>query len=233
MPPQTSHILQPLDLSCFSPLKARYRQLIEGLSTIHDSAPVKKQRFINCYHEARNKRLEKLQIQAGWRAAGLFPFNHQKGLKNPFTQPSPQPRLKTPEPPSRKRKIDDIHTPREPAEVYAIFQIYRESNEGVRSENLLTRKIAKSIGELQAQLAEKMTIIEAQALEIERLSQSKRRKRITVDANTQFSNIEVIKRAQEEAELISDKEVEERAQRKKGVSKVVEKVADQTNTYLI
>ncbi|KAI0997122.1 hypothetical protein K3495_g11060 [Podosphaera aphanis] len=76
-----------------------------------------------------------------------------------------------------------------------------------------------------------MTIIEAQALEIERLSQSKRIKRITVDANTQFSNIEVIKRAQEEAELVSDKEVEDRAQRKKGVSKVVEKVADQTNTY--
>ncbi|KAI0992819.1 hypothetical protein K3495_g15365 [Podosphaera aphanis] len=76
-----------------------------------------------------------------------------------------------------------------------------------------------------------MTIIEAQALEIERLSQSKRRKRITVDANTQFSNIEVIKRAQKEAELVSDKEVEDRAQRKKGVSKVVEKVADQTNTY--
>ncbi|KAI1005843.1 hypothetical protein K3495_g2376 [Podosphaera aphanis] len=76
-----------------------------------------------------------------------------------------------------------------------------------------------------------MTIIEAQALEIERLSESKRRKRITVDANTQISNIEVIKRAQEEAELVSDKEVEDRAQRKKGVSKVVEKVADQTNTY--
>ncbi|KAI0992756.1 hypothetical protein K3495_g15429 [Podosphaera aphanis] len=76
-----------------------------------------------------------------------------------------------------------------------------------------------------------MTIIEAQALEIERLSQSKRRKRITVDANIQFSNTEVIKRAQEIAELVSDKEVEDRAQRKKGVSKVVEKVADQTNTY--
>ncbi|KAI1000789.1 hypothetical protein K3495_g7406, partial [Podosphaera aphanis] len=130
-----------------------------------------------------------------------------------------------------KRKIDDIHTPRKPADVYAIFQIYRESNEGVRSENLLTRKIAKLTGELQAQLAEKMTIIEAQALEIERLSQSKRRKKITVDANTQFLNIEVIKRAQEEAELVSDKELEDGAQRKKGVSKVVEKVADQTNTY--
>ena len=72
------------------------------------------------------------------------------------------------------------------------------------------RKIAKSTGELQAQLAEKATIIEAQALEIERLSQSKRRKRITVDTNTQFSNIEVIKRAQEEAKLVSGKEAENR-----------------------
>ncbi|KAI0992822.1 hypothetical protein K3495_g15362 [Podosphaera aphanis] len=103
----------------------------------------------------------------------LVPLQPSKRSEESFTQPSPQPRLKTPEPPSRKRKFDDIHTPRKPADVYAIFQIHRESNEGVRSENLLTRKIAKSIGELQAQLAEKMTIIEAQALEIERLSQSK------------------------------------------------------------
>lgn len=47
MPPHTSHILLPLDLSCISPLKARYRQLIEDLSTIHDSAPIKSRYLLN------------------------------------------------------------------------------------------------------------------------------------------------------------------------------------------
>ncbi|KAI1008083.1 hypothetical protein K3495_g153 [Podosphaera aphanis] len=114
MPPHTSHILQPLDLSCFSPLKARYRRLIEDLFTIHDSAPIKKQRFIKCHYEARNERLTVIQIKGGWRAAGLFPFNRQKGLKNPFTQTPSHPHPITPE-----RQIDDILTPHKPADVYA------------------------------------------------------------------------------------------------------------------
>lgn len=58
-------------------------------------------------------------------------------------------------------------------------------------------------------MAKKMTIIEAQALEIELLSQSKRM-RIAVNVNTQFSNIEVIKR-EKGAEVVSAKKVGHRA----------------------
>ncbi|OCK75852.1 CENP-B protein [Lepidopterella palustris CBS 459.81] len=46
LPPHSSYILQPLDLSCFSPLKSRYRSQIAALAVLDDSAPVKKQRFI-------------------------------------------------------------------------------------------------------------------------------------------------------------------------------------------
>ncbi|KAI1002391.1 hypothetical protein K3495_g5811 [Podosphaera aphanis] len=195
MPPHTSHILQPLDLSCFSPLKARYRQLIESLSTIHDTASLKKQRFTNYYNDARHERLAVSQIKAGWRAAGLFPFNRQKGLRNRFTLPTLKQRPTTPEPSSCKRKLDEIHTPRKPADVHASLQNFRDKNELTRGTTLFMRKFTKSIGEFQAQLAEKTIVNDAQALKIERLSASKKRKRISVNPNTQFSDIEAIKKA--------------------------------------
>ncbi|KAI1004041.1 hypothetical protein K3495_g4170 [Podosphaera aphanis] len=197
MPPHTSHIPQPLDLSCFSPLKARYRQLIESLSTIYDTASLKKQRFTNCYNDDPHERLAVSRIKAGWRAAGLFPFNRQKGLRNRFTLPTPKQRPTTPEPSSCKCKLHEIHTPRKPADVHASNQNFRDKNYLTRGTTLFMRKVTKSIGEFQAQLAEKTIVNNAQAFEIERLSASKKRKRISDHPNTQFSDIEAIKKAQE------------------------------------
>jgi hypothetical protein len=44
--PHSSHVLQPLDLTCFSLIKSRYRREIANLSRFKDSALVKKVRFI-------------------------------------------------------------------------------------------------------------------------------------------------------------------------------------------
>ncbi|KAI0996264.1 hypothetical protein K3495_g11915 [Podosphaera aphanis] len=184
MPPHTSHILQPLDLLCFSSLKARYRRLIEDLSTIHDSAPIKKQRFIKCYNEARNERLTVIQIKGGWRAAGLFPFNRQKGLKNPFTQLPSQSRPITPERQINKRQIDDILIPHKPAEVHGAIQAVRGNNELTRGTALFMRKTAKSIGQLQAQIAEERMKNQALSLENGRLSANEKRKKVIADPNT-------------------------------------------------
>ncbi|KAI0991083.1 hypothetical protein K3495_g17104, partial [Podosphaera aphanis] len=53
LPAHSSHILQPLDLAPFSVLKSKYRNQISDLSALNDAAPVKKERFIKFYHEAR------------------------------------------------------------------------------------------------------------------------------------------------------------------------------------
>ena len=91
-PPHTSHILQPLDLTCFSPLKSRYREILNNLVSISDGAPLKKRNFLSCYYEARSSHLTERQIRAGWEAAGLKPWNPQKGLESRFTQkPIPPP----------------------------------------------------------------------------------------------------------------------------------------------
>ncbi|KAI0993614.1 hypothetical protein K3495_g14570 [Podosphaera aphanis] len=82
-----------------------------------------------------------------------------------------------------------------------------------RGTTLFMRKVTKSIGEFQAQLAEKTIVNDAQALEIERLSASKKRKRISVNSNTQISDNEAIKTAQEEAKVASAIDTQNRTRR--------------------
>ena len=80
IPAHTSHILQPLDLASFSVVKTKYRSQIRELSALDNAAPVKKERFISYYHQARDQGLSQRVIRAGWKASGLAPYNPQKVL---------------------------------------------------------------------------------------------------------------------------------------------------------
>jgi hypothetical protein len=55
LPAHASHVLQPLDLGVFAPLKSRYRSQIAALASLDDASPVKKQRFLTCYNSARQE----------------------------------------------------------------------------------------------------------------------------------------------------------------------------------
>ena len=54
--PYSSHVLQPLDLACFSAIKSWYRAQIADLARFEDSAPIKL-RFVGYYHKARDESL--------------------------------------------------------------------------------------------------------------------------------------------------------------------------------
>lgn len=73
LPPHSTHILQPLDRSCFSPIKTSYRNQIADLASLENSAPIKKTRFIEYYAKARVEGLTERNIRSGWRAAGISP----------------------------------------------------------------------------------------------------------------------------------------------------------------
>ncbi|KAM4067970.1 DDE superfamily endonuclease [Hirsutella rhossiliensis] len=68
LPPHTSHVLQPLDLSVFSALKHYYRKQVGFLSLLTDSSPVGKQNFLSCYQKAREQALTVSNIKGGWKA---------------------------------------------------------------------------------------------------------------------------------------------------------------------
>ena len=80
LPPHSSHVLQPLDLSVFSPLKSRYRKEVGYLTLLTDSSPLGKQNFLTCYQKARKEALSAKNIKNGWKATGLWPKSMAKPL---------------------------------------------------------------------------------------------------------------------------------------------------------
>ncbi|KAF1989326.1 DDE-domain-containing protein, partial [Aulographum hederae CBS 113979] len=83
LPAHTSHITQPLDISIFGPLKTRYHQAVDGLRSLDDDSIVKKRNFVSIYTQARIQAITEANRRAGFRGAGIVPYNPSKVLDNP------------------------------------------------------------------------------------------------------------------------------------------------------
>ena len=79
MPPHSSHLLQPLDVSCFAPLKHLYGQRVqeEMQKGIHS---IKREDFIYIYPAVHQQALSSLNIQSGFKATGLVPLLSERIL---------------------------------------------------------------------------------------------------------------------------------------------------------
>ncbi|KAL1957219.1 hypothetical protein VTO42DRAFT_6253 [Malbranchea cinnamomea] len=73
MPPHSSHLLQPLDMSCFSALKKAYGRLVENQIRCGINH-VDKIDFLSLYLDAHACGFSEQNIQSGFRATGLIPF---------------------------------------------------------------------------------------------------------------------------------------------------------------
>ena len=90
MPPHSSHMLQPLDVGCFGPLKAAYSKQNQALirnSVFH----VTKEDFIHSFHQAFVASFTQANVQAGFRGSGLWPLDPETVLANldPIVTSSP------------------------------------------------------------------------------------------------------------------------------------------------
>ena len=73
MPAHSSHLLQPLDVGCFSPLKSAYRRLVAaGIRAGINH--VDKPEFLSIYTSARAEALSADNIHSSFRATGLIPL---------------------------------------------------------------------------------------------------------------------------------------------------------------
>lgn len=84
LPAHSSHVLQPLDLSVFSPLKRAYRKELNNIPRCSDSTVAGRRIMLICYKKARDLALRPENCTAGWHASGLWPVNKQKPLRNPL-----------------------------------------------------------------------------------------------------------------------------------------------------
>ena len=92
MPPHSSHLLQLLDVACFSPLKRVYGDEISALarSRIHY---INKETFLPAFKATFSKVFTAENVRAGFRGAGLVPHNPEVVLSKLDV------RLRTPTPP--------------------------------------------------------------------------------------------------------------------------------------
>jgi hypothetical protein len=74
MPPHSSHLLQPLDVGCFSPLKRAYSRQIEVLMKSHVNHVTKLEFFI-AFKTAFYSVFTEDNVKAGFRGAGLVPHD--------------------------------------------------------------------------------------------------------------------------------------------------------------
>lgn len=92
MPPHSSHLLQPLDVGCFGPLKTVYGRQIETLMRLHINH-ITKLEFLPVFKEAWKATFTKENICSGFRGAGLVLFDPEHVISNLDVK------LRTPTPP--------------------------------------------------------------------------------------------------------------------------------------
>ncbi|RKK15601.1 hypothetical protein BFJ66_g18058, partial [Fusarium oxysporum f. sp. cepae] len=177
LPAHCSHVLQPLDLGCFSSLKAAYRTLVGEHTALTDSTRVGKQRFLDFYARAREIGFRKENIRSGWRAAGLWPVNINKPLASRWVMVLTKSAL----PPS---ETHDIVTPKRGGDVVKLFSAKSSSP----SSRLSIRKAAAALDKVAIELAMKDREIERLRAQLE-AAQPKKKRKIRQDPNECFISL--------------------------------------------
>ena len=88
MPPHSSHLLQPLDVSCFSPLKHLYGQRVQELIQKRIYS-IKKEDFLYIYPAVHQQALSLSNIKSGFTATGLVPLSPARVLSKIPKTPTP------------------------------------------------------------------------------------------------------------------------------------------------
>ena len=93
MPAHTSHILQPLDVSCFGPLKKAYSSQIENKMRLGVNH-ITKEEFLPAFFIAHQQTMTVETIISGFKATGLVPFDPERVLTDlgPIIEATPSPR---------------------------------------------------------------------------------------------------------------------------------------------
>ncbi|KAJ3571483.1 hypothetical protein NPX13_g5366 [Xylaria arbuscula] len=108
MPPHSSHLLQPLDIALYSPLKRAYSKEIEQFIKASINHITKPEFFI-AFKAAHFAIFKEENIKSGFRAAGLVPYNPDEVIRKLDV------RLRTPTPGPSRPGTASTYNPQTPS----------------------------------------------------------------------------------------------------------------------
>ena len=82
LPPNTTHLTQPLDKGCFSPLKMSWRKKCQSFLNRHSGRVVTKYEFSRLFGEVWLESMSMSNVIAGFRCTGIFPLDRAALLPN-------------------------------------------------------------------------------------------------------------------------------------------------------
>jgi hypothetical protein len=140
MPPHSSHLLQPLDVSCFSLLKRAYSREVESLIR-HYINHITKLEFLPAFKVAFNRSFNSANICSAFRGAGLVPLQPDTVLLKLNVQ------LHTPSPATLPEAVWEARTPSNVRELDAQSTLIRERVRRHKSSSLAS--IIEAIDQLK------------------------------------------------------------------------------------
>jgi hypothetical protein len=183
MPPHSSHLLQPLDVGCFAPLKQAYGRQAEQLMRNHITH-ISKLEFLLCFKRAFDAAITSSNVQGGFRGAGLVPFDPDRVIMGLDVQ------LRTPSPPLPSIEPWQSQTPSNTIELGSQStlvkqRIQRHIDSSPTSMVEAFEKVLKGA----AIIAHKLVLAQQRIAELEAANKaasqrkSRKRKRIQVEGN--------------------------------------------------
>jgi hypothetical protein len=87
LPSHSTHVLQPLDVGIFSPLRQFYGQEVEDFTRANSPySSIGKGDFYPMLSRVRRRAFTEKNIKSAWRATGLIPFNRLRVMSDPDLQ---------------------------------------------------------------------------------------------------------------------------------------------------
>ncbi|KAL8284538.1 hypothetical protein RB600_009104 [Gaeumannomyces tritici] len=208
LPPHTSHVLQPLDLAIFSPLKTAYRSQVDHHLQFTTSSVIGKRHFIRCYFVARTAAFTASNMRAAWKGTGLWPVNMAKPLLSPLLlensnkqgrsiptglSESQKALQKSLEKETRESLIN-WSTPKRGQDAGLQLHQLAQLIEAPPTARLLFRKVTKALDIQSIEIASLKIKTRQQEAQLEELRPVKR-KRVHPDPNQKFVTMRDVRRA--------------------------------------
>lgn len=201
LPPHTSHMLQPLDVSMFQPLKRALATETDFAARL-DSGRIPRTEWTSMYIRAREKAFTRANILSGWRATGLQPLSPIVVLDRLATSPTPE--SKAPRTPGQSMRLDTSllnSSPPTGTEVReANVVLHSELQKGGAIASPTRRYIERAVHALEATQSE-LAILRKRLSDQQELLQTRKKrkkgKRVALQGKFVFTTSEVLEIARQ------------------------------------